>query len=85
MTSRRLLEVEYRRGEEVVIHFRPHILRAVPHESLRHWRNANRELLLALRSLLDGAIERVTPPEPEEQERRGRRRQRVEVTEEESA
>ncbi len=85
MTTRRLLEVEYSRGAGVVIRFRPRILRrGVPHDSLRHWRNANREFLLAIRSLLDGVIEQVAPPESERQERRGRRRQRVEVTEEES-
>lgn len=82
MTTRRLLEVEYRQGEEVVVHFRPWLLTGVPRESLHHWRNANRELLLAFRSVLDGAIERLTPPESKAQAKRGGRRRRVEVTEE---
>ena len=83
MTSRRLLEVECRRGEEVVVHFRPCLLAGVPRASLRHWRNANREFLLAVRSLLDGIIERMEPADAEAQGRRARGRRRVEVTEEE--
>lgn len=83
MTTRRVLEVEYRRGEEVVVRFRPRLLSIVPSSSVRHWRNANREFLLAFRSLLDEVIDRMAPPESEEQGRRGRRR--VEVTEENSA
>lgn len=85
MTTHRLLEVEYRQGEEVVVHFRPWLLTGVPRASLHHWRNANRELLLAFRSVLDGAIEKMTPPEAERRGRRSGQRQRVEVTEEEEA
>ncbi len=81
MTTHRLLEVEYRQGQEVVVRFRPCLLKGVPRSSIRHWRNANREFLLAIRSLLDGVIEQVTPPDPEEDEKRGHRRQRVEVKE----
>ena len=84
MTTRRLLEVEYRRGEEVVVRFRPGALKGVPRTSARHCRSATRELLLAFRSVLDGAIERLTSPETQEQGRRARGRRRVEVTEEES-
>lgn len=82
MTVRRLLEVEYSREEGVVVHLRPGLRQAFPQESLRHWRSANREFLLALRSLLDGAIERWGPADSEEEEKRGRRRHRVEVKEE---
>ena len=85
MTTRRLLEVEYREGEEVVVRFRPHLLPGVPRDALRHWRKANRELLLAVRGLLDGAIERMEAVDSEERGRRGGRRKRVEVTEEEGA
>ena len=85
MATDRLLEVEYRRGEEVVVHFRPHLLKRVPGSSAGHLRNANREFLLAIRSLLDGAIERMAPADSEQQGKRGGRRQRVEVTEEEKS
>ena len=84
MTTRRLLEVEYRRGEEVVVHFRPNVLKGVPRTSAHHCRSATREILLSFRSVLDGVIERLTPPEAQEQGRRTRGRRRVEVTEEES-
>ncbi|MEE8442296.1 MAG: hypothetical protein V3S37_00985, partial [Dehalococcoidia bacterium] len=67
MTTRRLLEVEYRRGEEVVVRFRPHLLRGIPRSGAHHGRNATRELLLAFRKVLDGAIDRLVPPEAEEQ------------------
>ncbi|MBI4201316.1 MAG: hypothetical protein HY531_03380 [Chloroflexi bacterium] len=85
MTTQRLLEVEYRKGDEIVVRLRPHLLKMVPQESLRHWRNSNRELLLAVRSLLDKAIERMEPGAPDAQGRRGRRRQRVEVKEEKAS
>ena len=82
MTTDRLLEVEYRRGEEVVVRFRPNVLKGVPRSGTRSCRNATRELLLAFRSVLDGAIDKLTSPEAEGQGERGSRR-RVEVTEEE--
>lgn len=81
MSTSRMVDVEYSRGEGLVIHFRPGMMRLVPRESVRHWRNANREYLLAMRSLLDAVIERTATSEPEEKQRRGRRR-RIEVKEE---
>ncbi|MBI2172179.1 MAG: hypothetical protein HYU30_09240 [Chloroflexi bacterium] len=63
MTTKRsrLLEVDYDREDGVVIHVRPRALRLFPRESARHWRSANKEMLLAFRSLLDSVIERVDP------------------------
>ncbi|MEK7778167.1 MAG: hypothetical protein AAB303_06035 [Chloroflexota bacterium] len=82
MSARRLLEVEYSRDEGMVVHVRPRMMRLVPHEARIHWRNAGREYLLAMRSLLDAAIEGMPSEEPGEPGRAGRRRQRVEVKEE---
>ena len=84
MTTRRLLEVECNEEDELVVHFRPRLFKVFPDESVRHWRRANLELLLAAKSILDGVIKGMTPSDSDEQGRRGRRRQRVEVKEEES-
>lgn len=84
MSARRLLEVEYSRDEGMVIHVRPSMIRLVPPEARRHWRNAGREYLLSMRSLLDAMIERIPAEEPAEPGKTGRRRQRIEVEEESS-
>ena len=54
----RILGVEYHPGEEVVLHFKIGELPFVPEATKGHFRVAHKEMLLALRSLLDGAIER---------------------------
>ena len=63
--------------EEVVIRL-PNVFgwleRSLPDEFITHMRAARREQLLALRSLLDAAIERSERSEGE-----GRRRRRVEI------
>ena len=79
MTKHRVLEVEYNdadEGKEVVLHFRPYALRKSPRIGAGHLRSANREVLLAVRSLLDEAIEWMAPAKSE-----GPKRQRVKVTE----
>ena len=80
MSTRRLVEVDYSRDEGVVIHVRPRAMRLVPREGMQHLRNANRECLLAMRTLLDAVIERTAPSE--EKEKQGPRRRRIEVKEE---
>ncbi|MBI4338608.1 MAG: hypothetical protein HY680_01500 [Chloroflexi bacterium] len=84
MTSKRtrLLEVDYDRGEGVTIHVRPRAARLLPRASLRHWRNANKEMLLAFRSMLDSAIERMDPGDDASGEGQSRGARHVPVTEE---
>ncbi len=80
MTGRRLLEVQYKPGEELVFRFNTQRLGILPETTRGHLRNANKEFLLALRSVIDRSIERM-----EHGAERGRRRQRVHVEEERPA
>ena len=77
MAARRLLEVQYKPGEELVLRFNTQHLGLLPETTMGHLRNANKEFLLALRSVIDHSIERM-----ERGDGRGRRRQRVQVEEE---
>jgi hypothetical protein len=70
MVAKRILEVRYDPAEGVTI-LLP-CFRALPQESLGHIRNARRELLLALRALIDAGISRL-------EESRTPRPRRVEV------
>ncbi|MBI2906470.1 MAG: hypothetical protein HYX92_02310 [Chloroflexi bacterium] len=53
----KMIEVEHRPGEELVLRFRPPSMHLVPPEAKVHIKAAQKEFLLALRSLLDAAIE----------------------------
>ncbi|MGQ9533240.1 MAG: hypothetical protein ACUVTQ_10660 [Desulfotomaculales bacterium] len=55
--AKRILEVRYDPAEGVTI-LLP-CFRALPQESLGHMRSARRELLLALRALIDAAVARL--------------------------
>ena len=66
----RILEVEHKPGEELVIRFRPHGLRWLPEETRSHIYGARKEVLLALKSLIDRAIERVEEREKAEAKKR---------------
>ena len=59
----RVFEVEYHPGEEVVLHFKAPSLSVMPEATRGHFRAARKEMLLALRSLLDKAIERAEEAE----------------------
>ena len=59
----RILEVEHRPGEEVVLRFRAPKVSVLPDQTREHIRVVQKETLLALRSLLDRAIERVEEAE----------------------
>jgi len=59
----RFFDVEIRPGEEIVLHFRPGKLPWLPPEAKNHVHEAQKEMLLALRSLIDRAIERVEEKE----------------------
>ncbi|MBA7622718.1 MAG: hypothetical protein E3J28_01220 [Desulfobacteraceae bacterium] len=67
--AEKVFEIEYHPGEEVVLHFKAPILSVVP-EATGHFRTAHKELLLALRSLLDKAIERAEEAEKTKAEER---------------
>ena len=67
--------------QELVFRFNTQRLSILPETTRGHLRNANREFLLALRSVIDGTINRMERGQ-EERSARGRRRQRVTVEEE---
>ncbi len=69
-----LVEVNYSTSEGLTLRFRPSSLKLIPEPTRRHIRAANNELLLALRSFVDEAIEGMGP---EEGEKRGPRRVHV--------
>ncbi|HEX74653.1 MAG TPA: hypothetical protein G4N93_05835 [Dehalococcoidia bacterium] len=68
--AEKVFEIEYHPGEEVVLHFKTPILSIVPEASRGHFRTAHKEALLALRSLLDKAIERAEETEKTEAKER---------------
>ncbi len=73
--AQRLLEVESQPGEEIILHFRVSALSFVPEATRGHFRTAHKEMLLALRSLLDRAIERTEKTG----KTKARRRTKIEV------
>lgn len=70
-----IFEVEHRPGEEVVLRFKSPQFRRLPDSTRQHLRLARKEMLLALRGMLDKAIERAEAPE----EKREKRRTKIEV------
>jgi len=70
-----IFEVEYHPGEEVVLHFKSPKLWGLPDSTKQHLLVARKEVLLALRSMLDGTIERME----ETEETKGRRRSKIRV------
>ncbi len=73
--SEKILEIEHHPGEEVVLRFKTPSLSLMPEETRSHFRAARKEMLLALRSLLDKAIERVE----EVEKTKAKKRTKVEV------
>jgi len=73
--TERVFEVEYHPGGTVVLRFKAPRFSLVPKAARGHLRTARKEMLLALRSLLDKAIEQT-----EETEKTGaKRRTKIEV------
>ena len=63
-------QIEYRPGEEVVLRFKSPKFQGLPDSTQQHLSTAGKEILLALRSLLDGAIEKAERSgEPERKKR----------------
>ena len=66
----KILEVEHHPGEELVLRIRPPLLRLLPEEARSHLYKARKERLLALKSLIDRAIERMEEREKAQEEGR---------------
>jgi len=71
----KIFEVEYHPGEEVVLHIKAPRLSFVPEATKGHLKTARKETLLAIRSLLDKAIERAEKAE----ETKTKKRTKIEV------
>ena len=69
-------EVQYKPGQELVIRVRPLRLGTVKNEAFNHFLAANREGLLAVRSILDAAIKATD--RPEKTDKGGKKRIQVE-------
>ncbi len=68
-----ILEVEHNPGEEeIIVHFRPPKM-LLPPSTRTHLRAAEKEALLALRSLIDAAIETI------EEKEKGERKERINI------
>ena len=61
--AERIFEIEHQPGEEVVLRFKVPGLSIMPEATKGHLRMAHKEMLLALRSLLDRAIKRAEEAE----------------------
>ena len=57
-----IFEVEYHPGEEVVLRFKSPKFRGLSDSTRKHLSAARREVLLALSSMLDRAIEKTEEP-----------------------
>ena len=71
----RLMEVEYKGGEGLVLKFKHPRFRTIPESAREHVVRAQKEVLLALRSSLDAAIEVVE----EVERKREKTRTKIEV------
>ena len=70
----RVVEINYSQSEGLTLRFKPGSLSLVPEPVKEHIKAANKELLLALRSFVDQAIETMEP------QGKGRGPRRVNVT-----
>jgi len=68
--GRKPFEYEYRPGDELVLRFRRPVIDFIPCEARDHLMAAQKEFLLALRSLVDAAISRMEEHERGETFRR---------------
>jgi len=60
--SNSIFEIEHHPGEEVVLRFKSPQFRHLPDSTKQHLRSARKEILLALRDVLDKTIERAEEP-----------------------
>ncbi|MBE9570304.1 MAG: hypothetical protein IMF11_06750 [Proteobacteria bacterium] len=67
-----VFEVEYHPGEEVVLRFKSPKFRGLPDSTRQHLSVARKEMLLALRSMLDRANEKMGESGETERKRRSK-------------
>jgi hypothetical protein len=65
-----VVEFQYKPGQELVIRVRPFRLSLGKNETLNHLLAANREVLMAFRSVLDAAIKVSEPPQQKDRPQR---------------
>ena len=70
-----IFEVQYHPGEEVVLRFKSPEFKGLPEPTRQHLLTARKEMLLALRSMLDKAIEKTE----ERAKPKGGKKKKVEV------
>lgn len=70
-----IFEVEHRPGEGLVLRFKWPKCEGLPDSTRQHLLTANKEMLLALRSVLDKAIEKTE----ETEKAKGRKKTKIEV------
>ena len=58
-----IFEVEYRPSGEIILRFKSPAFWGLPDSTKQHLLTARKEMLLALRSMLDKAIEKTEEPE----------------------
>lgn len=73
--AEKIFEIEHQPGGEIVLRFKAPRLSIMPEATKGHFRMAHKEMLLALRSLLDRAIERAE----EVEKTRAKKRTKIEV------
>jgi len=71
----KIFEVERVSEEEIILRLRTDKLKLLPDSTKAHMKIAGRELLLALRSLVDAAVESLE----QKKEGKGKRRTKIEV------
>ncbi len=57
----RAVEINYNASDGLTLRFKPRTLELIPEPAKEHIKAANKELLLALRSFVDQAIEKMEP------------------------
>jgi len=70
-----IFSVEHRPGEELVLRFKSPEFQGLPDSTRQHLLVARKEVLLALRGMLDSAIERTDKPK----EAKRRKKTKIEV------
>jgi hypothetical protein len=69
-----LFELEYHPGEEVVLRFKYPKMKLLPEETKGHLATARKEILMALRDMLNAAVEKAP-----EKEQPAKRKRKIEV------
>ena len=77
--AKSLIECEYRPGEAIVVRINPVKLSILPESTRSHVRAARKEMLLAVRSLLDEAIAWMERKEAEKEGTGATSRTNIEV------